>query len=432
MNRALSTLLTVCLCLGLAVNAQAQVRILDRIVAVVNDGAIMESELQSRVAGIVGQFEADNRPLPPAQVLREQVLDRMIIERIQLQLAERGGIRVDDGSLNQALTGIAQQNNMDLEQFANAVRADGYSWAEFREQVRNDMVISRLQQRSVSSRVRITDREVERFLSSDLGRRMFAADFHLGHILVQVPSGASPEQLEQARNKANGIVQRLRGGADFAETAVEQSDGPQALEGGDLGWRPAAQWPTLFAETAIDMQPGDISEPLRSGAGYHILKMIERRGGGGEHVVTQYRVRHVLIQSDALTTEDQARAEAQRLHQQVISGSISLADVAREHSDDPGSRNQGGELGWVTPGQMVPEFEQMMESTPVGQVSPVFQTQFGYHFLLVEEQREADMSDEFRQMRARQALQKQRFDEELQTWLQEKRAEAYVDIRLDQ
>ncbi|ERS14940.1 molecular chaperone SurA [Alcanivorax sp. PN-3] len=432
MNRALSTLLTVCLCLGLAVNAQAQVRILDRIVAVVNDGAIMESELQSRVAGIVGQFEADNRPLPPAQVLREQVLDRMIIERIQLQLAERGGIRVDDGSLNQALTGIARQNNMDLEQFANAVRADGYSWAEFREQVRNDMVISRLQQRSVSSRVRVTDREVDRFLSSDLGRRMFAADFHLGHILVQVPSGASPEQLEQARNKANGIVQRLRGGADFAETAVEQSDGPQALEGGDLGWRPAAQWPTLFAETAIDMQPGDISEPLRSGAGYHILKMIERRGGGGEHVVTQHRVRHVLIQSDALTTEDQARAEAQRLHQQVISGSISLADVAREHSDDPGSRNQGGELGWVTPGQMVPEFEQMMESTPVGQVSPVFQTQFGYHFLLVEEQREADMSDEFRQMRARQALQKQRFDEELQTWLQEKRAEAYVDIRLDQ
>lgn len=432
MNRALSTLLTVCLCLGLAVNAQAQVRILDRIVAVVNDGAIMESELQSRVAAIVGQFEADNRPLPPAQVLREQVLDRMVIERIQLQLAERSGIRVDDGSLNQALTGIAQQNNMDLEQFANMVRADGYSWAEFREQVRDDMVISRLQQRSVSSRVRITDREVDRFLSSDLGRRMFAADFHLGHILVQVPSGASPDQIEQARNKADGIVQRLRGGADFAETAVEQSDGPQALEGGDLGWRPAAQWPTLFAETAIDMQPGDISEPLRSGAGYHILKMIERRGGGGEHVVTQYRVRHVLIQSDALTTEDQARAEAQRLHQQVISGSISLADVAREHSDDPGSRNQGGELGWVTPGQMVPEFEQMMESTPVGQVSPVFQTQFGYHFLLVEEQREADMSDEFRQMRARQALQKQRFDEELQTWLQEKRAEAYVDIRLDQ
>ncbi|MCE7525809.1 peptidylprolyl isomerase [Alloalcanivorax xenomutans] len=432
MNRALSTLLTVCLCLGLAVNAQAQVRILDRIVAVVNDGAIMESELQSRVAGIVGQFEADNRPLPPAQVLREQVLDRMIIERIQLQLAERGGIRVDDGSLNQALTGIAQQNNMDLEQFANAVRTDGYSWAEFREQVRNDMVISRLQQRSVSSRVRITDREVERFLSSDLGRRMFAADFHLGHILVQVPSGASPEQLEQARNKANGIVQRLRGGADFAETAVEQSDGPQALEGGDLGWRPAAQWPTLFAETAIDMQAGEISEPLRSGAGYHILKMIDRRGGGGEHVVTQYRVRHVLIQSDALTTQEQAQTEAQRLHQQVVNGSVSLADVAREHSDDPGSRNQGGELGWVTPGQMVPEFEQMMESTPVGQVSPVFQTQFGYHFLLVEEQREADMSDEFRQMRARQALQKQRFDEELQTWLQEKRAEAYVDIRLDQ
>ncbi|WP_370186052.1 peptidylprolyl isomerase, partial [Alloalcanivorax sp.] len=260
----------------LSPGVHAQVEMLDRIVAVVNDGVIMESELQERVDEIAAQFRGDNRPLPPREVLREQVLDRVILERLQLQMAERAGIRVDDGALNQALSGIARQNNMTLQQFADALRADGYDWSRFREQVRGEMVVSRLQQRSVASRVRVTDREVQRFLESETGRQMFQADFHLGHILVKVPGNASPEQVSAAQEEAEALVQRLRDGADFAETAVSESDGPEALEGGDLGWREAAQWPSLFADAAIDMNKGDISEPLRSGAGFHILKMIDR------------------------------------------------------------------------------------------------------------------------------------------------------------
>jgi peptidyl-prolyl cis-trans isomerase SurA len=418
------------LALLLPLSAQARVEMLDRIVAVVNDGVIMNSELQDRVAEIGAQFQADNRPLPPLDVMREQVLERMIQERIELQLAERAGVRVDDASLNQALAGIGRQNNMTLEEFANAVRAQGHDWSRFREQIRDEMVISRLQQRTVASRVRITDREVDRFLASEMGRQMFRADFHLGHILVKVPGGASPEQITLAQRKASQLVGQLRGGADFAELAVAESDGPNALEGGDLGWRPAAEWPSLFAEAAVDLKKGQISEPLRSGAGFHILKMIDRRGGA-QKVVTQYQVRHVLVKTDALTSEQQARQEAHRLHDEIAAGTLDFAEAAREHSDDPGSANQGGELGWVTPGQMVPEFEQMMLDTPEGQLSPVFETQFGFHFLAVEGTREADMSDEFRRLQARHALQKRRFDEELQTWEQEQRSEAYVDIRLN-
>ncbi|MCC4307138.1 peptidylprolyl isomerase [Alcanivorax marinus] len=410
--------------------AQADMQPLDRIVAVVNDGVIMDSELDARVNDIAAQFRADNRPLPPLDVMREQVLDRMILERVQLQMAERGGIRVDDAALNQALEGIARQNNMTLPQFSERLRGEGYDWSQFREQIRNEMVISRLQQRSVASRIRVTDREVERFLQSETGKRMFQADFHLGHILVKVPGGATPEQVRAAKQKADDLVGRLRGGADFAETAVAESDGSEALEGGDLGWREAAQWPSLFADAAIDMQKGDISEPLRSGAGFHILKMIDRRGGG-ERLVTQYKVRHVLVRPDTLTTEEQARQEIDRLHDQVASGELTFAQAAEQSSDDPGSARAGGELGWVAPGEMVPEFEQMMQETPKGQLSPTFQTQFGWHFLQVEDVRETDMSDRYRDLQARQALQKRRFDEELQTWLQEQRAEAYVDIRLN-
>ncbi len=427
--RLLGTLLLSTLLLSLG--ARADMQPLDRIVAVVNDGVIMQSELDARVDDIAAQFRADNRPMPPLNVMQEQVLDRMILERVQLQMAERAGIRVDDAALNQALEGIARQNNMTLPQFSETLRGDGYDWSQFREQIRNEMVISRLQQRSVASRIRVTDREVERFLQSETGKRMFQADFHLGHILVKVPGGASPDQVRSAKQKADDLVNRLRGGADFAETAVAESDGPQALEGGDLGWREAAQWPSLFADAAIDMQKGAISEPLRSGAGFHLLKLIDRRGGAAK-VVTQYQVRHVLIRADTLTTEAEARQEINRLHDQVASGELSFAEAAERASDDPGSAREGGELGWVTPGEMVPEFEQMMTEPPVGQLSPVFQTQFGWHFLEVEDTRDTDMSDRYRDLQARQALQKRRFDEELQTWLQEQRAEAYVDIRLNE
>jgi len=409
--------------------SQAKVQMLDRIVAVVNDGAIMASELDERINTIALQFQEKGQQLPPPAVMREQVLDRMILERLQLQLAERAGIKVDDASLNQALAGIARQNEMSLEDFAAALRQDGYNWAQFREQIREDMVISRLQQRSVASRIQVTDREVDRFLSSEMGKQMFQEDFRLGHILVRVPSEARPEDITQARDQAESIIKKLKDGSDFQQLAMAESDGPKALDGGDLGWRPAAQWPTLFAENAIDLQKGEISEPLRSGAGFHVLKMIDRKGGA-EKVVTQYQVRHVLIKADALISAEQAHQQAIRLHDEIAAGSRQFSETAVEFSDDPGSARNGGELGWINKGEMVPEFEEMMLNTPVGELSPVFESQFGWHFLRVDGIRDADMSTEFRRMQATQALQKRRFEEELETWTQEKRSESYVDIRL--
>ena len=427
-TRALHWLMLV-VALSLPMLAQAKVQMLDRIVAVVNDGAIMASELDERINVIALQFQDKGQELPPPAIMREQVLDRMIIERVQLQLAERAGIKVDDASLNQAMSGIARQNGMTLEDFAAAMRQDGYDWNQFREQIREDMIISRLQQRSVASRIRVTDREVDRFLGSEMGKQMFEEDFHLGHILIRVPGAASPEDVQAAQAKAQDVENRLAGGEDFQQVAVSVSDGPKALEGGDLGWRPAAQWPSLFSEAAISLQKGEISAPIRSGAGFHILKMIDRRGGA-EKVVTQYQVRHVLIKTDALTNSEQAHAQAQRLHDQIASGQSEFAPVAAEHSDDPGSARNGGELGWVNRGEMVPEFEDMMLNTPTGELSPVFETQYGWHFLRVDDIRDTDMSDEFRRMQATQALQKRRFEEELETWIQEKRGESYVDIRL--
>ena len=420
-------LMIAALCLPLL--GQAKVEMLDRIVAVVNDGAIMASELDERINMIALQFQEKGQQLPPPAIMREQVLDRMILERLQLQLAKRGGIKVDEASLNQALAGIARQNNMTLEGFADALQQDGYDWPQFREQIREDMIISRLQQRSVASRIRVTDREVNRFLESEMGKQMFEEDFHLGHILVRVPAGASPEEVQAATSKANDIETRLKQGEDFSQLATSLSDGPKALEGGDLGWRPAAQWPTLFSEAALGLEKGEISAPIRSGAGFHILKMMDRRGGA-EKVVTQYQVRHILIKSDALTSSEQAQQQATRLHDEIADGSANFATLAAEYSDDPGSARNGGELGWVSRGEMVPEFEEMMLNTPQGELSPVFETQFGWHFLRVDAMRDADMSEEFRRMQAMQALQKRRFEEELETWVQEQRSEAYVDIRL--
>lgn len=409
--------------------SNAKVEMLDRIVAVVNDGAIMASELDERINIIALQFQEKGQQLPPPAIMREQVLDRMILERVQLQLADRAGIKVDEATLNQALAGIARQNGMTLEGFAAALQQDGYDWPQFREQIRDDMIISRLQQRSVASRIRVTDREVDRFLESEMGKQMFQEDFHLGHILVRVPSGATPEEVQAATSKVEDIEKRLQQGEDFQQLAISNSDGPKALEGGDLGWRQAAQWPSLFSEAALNLEKGEVSAPIRSGAGFHILKMIDRRGGA-EKVVTQYQVRHILIKTDALTSNEQALAQANRLHDRIASGEAEFATVAAEYSDDPGSARNGGELGWVSQGEMVPEFEDMMLNTPQGELSPVFETQFGWHFLRVDAMRDADMSEEFRRMQAMQAMQKRRFEEELEIWVQEQRSEAYVDVRL--
>jgi peptidyl-prolyl cis-trans isomerase SurA len=414
--------------LGLALTTRAEVEMLDRIVAVVNDGVIMESELNQRIEQIRARMRDRGQSAPPDEVLRQQVLDRMVEQTLQMQLARRGNIKVDDNALNQALASIARRNNMTLEEFARDMKESGQDWAAFREQIRREMIISRLQQAQVGRRVRITERELDRFLESEQSDELFKREYQLGHILLRVSSDASSAEVGQTRDRARELVERLRGGADFSEVATAQSEGQFALEGGDLGWRPAAELPTLFAENAADMDTGEISEPLRSGAGFHILQLKDQRGGG-EQVVEQHQVRHILVTADTLRTPEQARQRARKLRQRVMNGE-DFAELAEQYSDDPGSARDGGSLGWVSPGEMVPSFEEVMEQTPEGELSPVFETRFGWHFMKVEASRTADRSGDYRRSRAKRALQERRFQEELRRWLQEKRGEAYIDIRI--
>lgn len=401
---------------------------LDRIAAVVDDSVIMESELNIRVADIRRNLEQEGRPLPPDDILRSQILERMVLEQIQLDQAKRLGIKIDDTTLNDSLTGIARQNGYSLDEFAEHLRSEGYNWSAFREQLRTEMAINQLRQRRVSQRVRITDGELDRFLKSEEARQLFESEFRLGHIMVAIPEGASADQLQLAEQKAKDIVTRLRNGADFSAQATEFSDGQSALEGGDLGWRPAAQWPSLFTNAVIDLKAGELAGPIRAGNGFHILKMIDRRGGD-QQIVDQYLVRHILIRPTTLRSSEEAERLIRKLHDRISQGE-DMERLAREFSDDPGSARNGGSLEWVTPGEMVEEFDQRMQSTPSGQLSEPFRTEYGWHVLRVDSIRTADMSEEYRRLRARQALHQRRFAEELELWTTELRQEAYVDIRL--
>ena len=421
-------LMLAALLLAPALAPAAKMEVIDRIVAVINDSVIMQSELDERVDEVLRNLATEGARRPPLEIIRQQVLERMVEESLQLELAERMGIRVDDTSLNEALTGIARQNNFTLEQFAEQVRAEGMDWASFREQIRNELMINQVRQRQVAQRIRITDLEVDRFLASELGKQLFESEFRLGHILIQLPDGASPQQIAEAQEEADSIIAQLEKGGHFSELAVRHSDDSYALKGGDLGWRPAAQWPALFSEAVVSLQPGELAGPLRSGNGFHILKMIDRRGDA-QKIVEQYSTRHILLKPSAIRSSEQSLALARSLRARIEQGE-SFEALAKEFSDDPGSARNGGDLGWVSSGEMVDEFEQYMLNTPTGALSPIFETQFGWHFLRVDKTRNMDMSEEFRRLRARQALHQRRYAEELQNWLQEIRSEAYVDIRL--
>jgi peptidyl-prolyl cis-trans isomerase SurA len=401
---------------------------LDRIVAVVDNSVIMESELVQRVDDIRRNLLAEGRKMPPDDILRSQILERMVLEQIQLDQSKRIGIKIDDTSLNDSLTGIARQNGFSLDEFAEHLRTEGYQWSAFREQLRNEMAINQLRQRRVNQRVRITDGELDRFLASGQARQLFDAELRLGHIMVAIPDGASPDQLKLAEDKARDVISRLKSGADFSDQATRYSDGQSALEGGDLGWRPAAQWPAFFTDAVIDLKAGELAGPLRAGNGFHILKVIDRRGGD-QQLVDQFLVRHILIRPTALRSNEEGERLIRELQERIARGE-DMGRLAREFSDDPGSARNGGSLEWVTPGDMVEEFDKRMLSTPVGKVSEPFRTEYGWHVLRVDSIRTADMSEEYRRLRARQALHQRRFAEELEVWMTELRQEAYVDIRL--
>lgn len=401
---------------------------LDRVVAIVDDDVVLASELVERLQYIEQQFRANNMQLPPRDVLASQVLERLILDSIQMQMGRRAGVRIGDEELTQAVAGVAQQAGMNLDQFQRALAQDGMSYADFREQIRREMIVGRVQQNRVSDRIYISPQELENFLASPVGRAATSDDYRVGHILLAIPDDASPAAVREAEASAREIVRELREGADFAQMAVARSADQRALEGGDLGWRKAGQLPSLFAEQVLGAPKDQVLDPIRSASGFHIVKVLDKRGASNT-VVDQTRARHILIQPSEIRSEREAENLIRDLYSRIEQGAA-FDQLARDFSDDPGSALAGGDLGWVMAGQMVPAFDETMNNTGTGNYSEPFRSQFGWHILEVTDRRAQDMSAEFRERQALRILRDRRFDEALEAWLQEIRDEAYVEIRI--
>lgn len=408
-----------------ALNSAAKPVLLDQVAAIVDDDVIMQSSLEQRIQQVKDQ-NTNNR-LPNDAALRKQVLESMIIESIQLQMADRGNIHIGDAQLNETLERIAAQNNMSLSQFRQTMEAEGTSFSVAREQILNEMKISRVQRSMVGERIQVTDQDVDYFLASEIGKMASAAEYHLGHILIATPANATPADINAAEKKANNIVEKLRQGSDFKQMAMAESNSRTALEGGDLGWRKEAQLPSIFAPIVPTMQIGTVSDAINSSSGFHIIKLLDKRGGNTK-LVTQYKTRHILISPNELRSDQDRERLINDLYQRLQAGE-DFDLLAREYSDDPGSAASGGDLGWVNIGDMVPAFNQTMIDAPVGHISAPFQSQFGWHILEVEDTRETDIGVENQRNQVRNLLYSRRFEEELPIWLRKIRAESYVEIK---
>ena len=407
----------------LALLAPAAAEPLEQIVAVVNDEVVLKSELERELRTVRQQLQQRNIRPPSREVLEEQVLDRLITQRLQLQMAQRTRIRVDDVTLNRALQDIASRNNLSLEQFRDVLERDGIEYAAFREDIRDEITISRLQQRQVQQQVQVTEEEVANHLDNLRARGALDEEYRLRHILVAVPEAASPDEVAEAREKATSLRRQLmEEGADFARLAASESDGQNALEGGDLGWRRGGRLPDAFTDALRDLETGAVSRVVRSPSGFHLLRLEDRRATGGETEV-QTRARHILL------TGENARSRLQRLRRRIQDGA-DFAELAREHSEDPGSAENGGDLGWVGSGALVSAFEEAMQALNPGEMSEPVETRFGWHLIRVEDRRRQAAGLESRRNEARQLIRQRKSEETVDRWLRRLRAEAYIERRL--
>lgn len=426
LTERLRPLLLATLLLGSAVHAE--VRPLDRIVAIVDNDVIMQSQLDQRLREVEQTIAKRGAQLPPRDQLGAQVLERLILENIQLQIGARAGIRIGDEELAQAMATIAQRNGLSLEQFQAALARDGLSFDDAREQVRREMVISRVRQRVVADRIQISDHEVQNFLASELGKLQLSEEFRLANITIPLSDGASPEQIQAAEQQVLEIYRQLRSGTDFAQLAIARSAGETALEGGEIGWRKAAQLPPPFDGLVSQLPVGGVTEPVRTPGGYIILKLLEKRGGSVQ-VRDEVHVRHILIKPSEIRSETEARRLIERIHERIRNGE-DFAELAKSFSEDPGSALNGGDLNWIDPNILVPEFREMMANTPAGELSPPFKSPFGWHVLEVLGRRATDSSTQVREQQAMNVLRNRKYDEELQSWLRQIRDEAYVETKL--
>lgn len=411
-----------------AQDPQQQVADIDSVVAVVNDDVITRNELDDRVREVVRQLQRQNTPLPAEDVLQKQILERMITDMLQRQYAKENGVRVDDTQLNLAITRIAQQNNFpSLDAFRAKLEADGVDYQRFREEIRGEIISTRLRKREVESKLMISEKDVDDYLANKARIGSAGEEFHLAHILVVVPEQASAAKIQAARERAEQALSKLNGGADFAQVAASISDAKDALKGGDLGWRSGDTIPPLFMNELQNMKPGQISAVLRSSSGFHILKLLEKRSASAPVVITQTHARHILIKTSEIMPEAEAQKRILEIKQRIEAGA-DFAEQAKRFSQD-GSAQQGGDLGWLSPGETVPEFEEEMNKLKPGQMG-VVQSQFGWHLIQVLERRNTDVSEQQKREQARIAIGTFKSDELFQDWLRQLRDRAFVEYRL--
>jgi peptidyl-prolyl cis-trans isomerase SurA len=397
---------------------------LDSIAVVVNDDVITKRELAEKVDYFANQIRLSNGSVSDMDSLKRQVLERMIRDKIQLQQATQLGIQVDDINLNRMIDAMAKKNDLSLDELRTTLAEEGIDFADFRSQTRDELIIQELQKRMVADKVNVTSQEVRQFIESNTQQDNSATEYHLYHILIATPESAGPEDIQLAQKKADALYQQLQQGADFKQLAVQESDGSNALNGGDLGTRKANELPELFLKAIEGLEQGDISQPVRSASGFHLLKLAST--SSNIEMVTQTHARHILIRTSADISDEDARQTLIELKQRIKDGE-EFADLANEYSDDPGSKIQGGDLGWASPGTFVPEFERAMGSLTAGQISEPFKSQFGWHILQVLERREHDLGKTMLEAKAMQSIRARKIDEELRLWLRRIRDEAYVE-----
>ncbi|MEM1262978.1 MAG: peptidylprolyl isomerase [Pseudomonadota bacterium] len=402
---------------------------LDGIVAIVNDGVVLQSELDLETAMIRQRLEADNVPMPPDQVLVDQVLERLIVNQIQIQRANRMGIRIPDDMLNTTIGQMAAQQGLTINDLPAALASQGIDYATYRKEVREQIMLRQLRQIEVTGGIRVSPREIEQCLDKQIGQVNTNAEYELSHILISVPAAATAAQFAEAEAEAVEVRQAIDDGANFGEMAVRHSDAQTALEGGALGWRRGDQIPTLFSTIVAQLDVGETSEPLRSPSGYHLVQLNDQRGAVLKSEVQQNRVRHILVLTNEVVDDRTAELKLQQARERILAGE-QFSELARELSEDPGSATEGGDMGWAEPGMFVPEFEKVVNESELGELSEPFRTRFGWHMLEVLDRRLYDNTDEMRQRSCEINIRNARLDEETELWLRRLRDDAFVDKRI--
>jgi peptidyl-prolyl cis-trans isomerase SurA len=405
---------------------------LDRIIAIVEQDVVLDQELTREAQLISAKMNANKIRLPPPMILRKQVLEGLIMQKLQFQLAKRSGIKVTDEMLKQAIASIVNGNKMTLAEFKDSLKKQGIRYTDFQTQIKHDIILDQLRLREISSRIKVSDREAEHYLETHKGMNEDVS-YHLGHILIALPEGASAKEIQFAAEKADTIVVKLRAGEDFSQLAMQMSEGNKALTGGDLGWLSIKQMPTIFIDIVPNLKQGDIAHPVRSPSGFHVIKVLGLKGiihPDETHVITKTRARHILIKTSEIMSDEEARKKLLSLKRRIKEGDA-FESLARSHSSDPGSSLKGGDLGWIHSGALVPIFEKTMNALDVGQISEPIQTSFGWHIIQVLERKEEDNSADYSKNQVKEQIRRRKIEEETQLWMRRLRSEAYVKIYLE-